>query len=133
MIEIINDYPPNYSDIAAAFKLKGKEIFAYDGKIYSPISTIVPVELIEHEKVHFAQQKNVGLLPWWDKYLKEAEFRLEQELEAHLVEYKIFCRLTKDRNIKAKYMDKMAVRLSSSIYGNMITYSKVLKRLKNGT
>lgn len=128
---IKKEYPPNYDQISKTFKLSGREIFAYDGVIYSPHTIMIPPELVAHEKVHFKQQSLIGVEIWWDLYLKDAQFRLDQELEAHQVEYKTFKQITKDRNEIAKYLHSIAARLSSEMYGKIITQAQAI-RLING-
>ena len=124
------EYPPNYDDIAAVFDLNGREIFAYDGIIYCPGKGVVTYELLAHETVHFQQQIDTGVKIWWDKYLTDTEFRLKQELPAHKGEYIVFLSRHKDRNERARYLDLVASRLSSKLYGNIITKQQALKALK---
>lgn len=131
-VKIINGKPPNYDKIAQTFKLSGREIFAYNNVIYAPGMDKVPPELIAHEMLHFEQQAKVGVKEWWDKYLVDTEFRLHEELEAHQVEYRMFCNFNSDKNHRAKYLDMIAARLSSEMYGKIVTKSQATKLIKNG-
>lgn len=131
MTDIINGYPPIYSVAQATFQLTGREIFAWDGIIYNPGGGSVTEELIAHEEVHFKQQRAVGgPEKWWALYFKSPEFRLEQEIEAHRVEYRVFCRKEKDRNRRAVYLNLIANRLASPMYGNLIKPAEAKRRIK---
>jgi hypothetical protein len=128
---IKNERPPNYDQIAAVFQLNGREIFAYDGVIYAPGKGVITVELLAHETVHFDQQSTEGVEKWWDKYLSDTEFRLDQELPAHRGEYLVFLSRHKDRNERARYLDLVASRLSSNLYGSIISKKQALCRLRS--
>ena len=112
---ISNDFPPNIDQIREAFPLTGNEIFAYDGVIYHPGGGHLTAPLIAHEQVHFAQQGD-DPAGWWDRYIRDVEFRYMEELEAHRKELSVFCKLTKRREHKWKYADQLARRLSSPTY-----------------
>lgn len=126
--EIIVGKPPNFDKIKETFTLSGNEIFAWDGIIYSPDKNI-PRWLIEHEKVHFKQQDGEPE-KWWNKYLVDSEFRLEQEIPAHQVEFKWYCKEVKDRNRRFGKKLELAKRLASDMYGNMTTIHEAMKHLK---
>jgi hypothetical protein len=131
-MNVLNERPPVYDRAAEVFPLKGDEIFAYGDTIYNPSGGYLPEWTIAHEKVHQTQQ---GLDPaaWWDRYLVDEEFRLDQELEAHRVEYLTYCKITKDRELRAKALRAMAKRLSGPMYGKLMTYVQAQKRIRTGT
>jgi hypothetical protein len=98
----------------------------------------MPQDLIEHEKVHLQQQFEYGDADaWWDKYLNDKTFRLEQELEATIVQVKEIWRLpmkVMKKPEKRKYIQWIAKQLSGPMYGFMITYNEALAYLlKHGT
>jgi len=128
---IVVGFPPNIARIKEVFTLRGGEIFAWGGIIYSPSTPVVPVQLIAHEEVHFKQQRGDPRL-WWDHYLADPNFRLRQELEAHQMEYRVFCKSTLDRNRRARYLNTVARRLSGPLYNNLITMAKAMKLIKTG-
>lgn len=131
MHDIRPDFPPNIEEIRKVFPLKGGEIFAWDGIIYHPMLTPLPQWLIEHEECHFAQQDG-DPEGWWERYLKDPEWRYEQELEAHQVEYASYCRNTKDRNARIRYLQLIARRLSSEMYGSVVDFRTAMWRIKGG-
>lgn len=128
MTKIIVGFPPNYDEISAAFPLSGKEIFAWDGTIYSPVKDL-PIWLIKHEEVHFEQQKG-DPEDWWSWYIADSNFRLQQEIPAHKVEYQVYCRHNKDRNQQLKTKIELARRLSSDMYGSMVTMKEAMEYFK---
>ena len=61
---------------------------ALDPNIYHPLS-INPLDypaIIEHEKIHLAQQRKIGKFKWFVKYTTSKNFRFQQELEPIAVE-----------------------------------------------
>lgn len=130
-VEIVHRYPPNIDAIREVFPLSGQEIFAWDGTIFNPAGGRVPDWLVEHEKVHFAQQAG-DPESWWGRYLVDAEWRLTQELEAHIVEYRVFCKSTRDRNKRFFFLADIGKRLASPMYGSLITIGKAMGSIKRG-
>ena len=113
------------------FPLTGREIFAYGDTIYNPLGGAMPIWIIEHEEVRRDQQRK-GVKQWWASYLEDDDFRFNMELEAHQVEYRCFCRHNKDRNDQAKYLFWIAKRLSSKMYGSMITLREAVSLIRKG-
>ncbi len=135
MTEIVIDKPPIYEEAAAVFPLNGREIFAWGDTdtIYNPGGHNIPEYLIEHEKEHFRQHRDYGgSMPWWARYLVDAEFRYEQELEAHQREYRAFCAMYKDRNKRALYLMRIAKRLTSPLYGSVGTAKEARRAIQGG-
>jgi len=120
---ILRAYPPNIDEIDEAFKVKSQPtLYAYGRTIYNPFGIHIPAELRAHEFVHIVRQ---GGEPeeWWRRYIREAEFRLEEELVAHRVEYITFCRTQRDNAIRKEFLDAIARRLSGPLYNNMIDFA----------
>jgi hypothetical protein len=131
-MDIVNEFPPNIDDIKKVFPITGKEIFAYGNTIYNPTGVALPPWLIAHEEVHQAQQAGDPAW-WWGHYLDDPQFRFEQELEAHIEEYRVFCTAPSDRTGRRLYLRNIARRLSSPMYGNMVSYDKARRLIKQGT
>ena len=100
-------------------------VFTYGNTIYT--KNKLPYAILKHEEVHVKQQTEMGKTKWWNKYLEDDQFRFSQELEAHQAEYKAYCEETKDRNKQAIYKQHIALRLSSPLYGKLITTQEALK------
>ena len=130
MTEIRAENPPNIATLRKAFGLTGNEIFAWDGVIYNPGGGGLTRALIEHEKVHFRQQREVGGPEvWWGRFIVDPAWRLEQELEATAVEFKVYSE-DYGRPQRRRYLDMLAGRLSSPMYGRMITRKAAKAQLK---
>src|SRR3990167_9098888 len=83
-VEVVNGYPPIWQKVINAGMKPDPYIVVvtYGKKIYIPSGKGLSDELWEHEKTHVIQQ---GDKPdeWWDKYLVDPKFRLDQETEAY--------------------------------------------------
>ena len=125
-IQIVKTYPPNIAAIRAKFPAVANRrglLFAYGDVLHNPDGVEIANHLIRHELVHVLQQRDVGgPEKWWDLYLADQDFRLRNELTAHIAEYQSFCSGPPPRNRRARYahLDTIAERLSSRIYGYMI-------------
>lgn len=115
--------PPNFDQIAARFpRARAKGIvFAYAPYIYAPShkSEALPPELIAHESVHIARQERMGVEKWWKSYLENDNFRYVEELLAHRAEYNHL--IGQSRHIKRSALKLTANKLSSPIYGGVVT------------
>ena len=63
-------------------------------------------------------------MEWWERYLTDPAWRIEQELPAHKREYQAFCEMRKDRNARARYLRGLAERISGPLYGNAISFNQ---------
>lgn len=130
MERIVRDWPPNIAAIRAKLPVTRSNIFAYDHIIYSPGFSTLPLQLHAHEAVHFVQQDahGGGVEGWWDDYLRSAKFRLAQEIPAHREEYRCLLASAPSRQVrrkvKAKDLNNLAKRLSSPMYGGIITMAQ---------
>lgn len=138
-ISIVTDWPPNISQIRAKLPVTERNIFAYGGVIYNPGGGDLSPELVAHEKVHFAQQRQLngflrrnGAEVWWRRFLADTEFRLQQEVEAHRAEFVEFKRLNKDRNVRVQFLTHIAKRLAAPMYGGLVSV-KIAKALIGGS
>lgn len=124
-IEVVDARPPNFEDIVAVFPQASDPgvIFAYDGRIYAPGAKRVSPEIQEHESVHIARQAGAAKT-WWDRYLADATFRLEEELEAHRVEYCGYCRRHSNRVKQGTALLHIATKLSSPLYGSLVSVAE---------
>ncbi len=131
--------PPMFDVVCAVFGITEKElldrdvIFAYKNEVWNPTGSYVGADRIVHEAVHFKQHENYknGCDGWWWRYLVDAPFRLEQEVEAYQAQYWWAREALRDRNTAAKLLDFIAKALSSEMYGNIITYQEAVRRIKS--
>lgn len=131
-MKILNQFPPNYDEIARRFNLKGaKPIFTFGDIIYNPHDGEITEDLIAHEEVHCKQHESYGIDAWWTRYLDDAEFRLSQEVPAYQAQYKKL--LTMPRDYRRARTKMIVADLSGPMYGNLITKEQALKLItQNG-
>ena len=116
MLEIVIDYPPIYDEIKSVFPMAGRGvIYAWGNKIYNPYNVSIPPQLIEHERVHGRRQGN-DVEGWWRRYLDEKEFRLAEEIAAHIVEMMCLLGPNPNRQMRRQIIRSTAKRLSSPLY-----------------
>lgn len=119
----VRAFPPNYAEIIDAFphvaKAKGP-IFCYGTTVYYTGPEKPDHALMRHEAVHSNRQ---GADPkgWWDRYLRDTQFRFIEELLAHRVEWQAYegCGRSERRFMKRQ----IAERLSGPLYGRMVRYN----------
>lgn len=132
-VRVIYDYPPVWGSVCSTFQIVPRGvIFAYGDCIYNPDKVDLPLFLVEHEKVHFEQQGHTreGAALWWGKFLRDPEFRVSQEVEAYGVQYYEMCKLTGDRNQRAKMLWSLASSLSGPLYNKAITHQEAMRLIK---
>lgn len=105
------------------FDITKRTVFALGEDIYTdyPLSK----DLLVHELVHLRQQAEVGIKEWVYDFLYTPSLRLKYELEA----YKEQIMSIKDRNQRARVWLESSRTISSSLYGNMITYEEAKRQL----
>lgn len=134
-MKIFHTTPPNYPQLCAAFPAlinNPYAIFAYGDTIFYPVGDQLPPYKIAHEEVHGAQQHSVGVEYWWDMYIYDKEFRLDEEIPAHHADYIAFCKEFKDKNEQHRYLAHLANQLASKLYGNIISPLGALTRIRHG-
>lgn len=131
-VSVIREKPAIYDRLKSRFQTidweKGLAI-VFGDKIYAKFP--LPNDVIAHELMHVKQQKEMGAVVWWDKYLEDDEFRLSQEIEAYQAQAKYIREHTEqsNRDWRRMALKRIAQDLSSSIYGNMISYDKACQLL----
>lgn len=154
-MKIIRSHPPNIAEIEAAFPGVSKTLtilYTYGDSIYTTGMGEIPEWIMEHEKVHSQRQYELGQRAvsdhaeigvsledpfgfgakiWWESYIDDPGFRLEEELLAHRVELDVFSRFYPDRNTRRVYLKSIAKRLSSGMYGRMVSFEKAKRLIKN--
>jgi len=133
-VKIINDYPPQWEKIKAAFPgaVASRSVLITIGNvIYNPFNVEMRDDLIEHEKVHMRQQDQYNLNPdqWIEEYLNNPKFRLSVEIEAYREHLKFLHRKIVGKTFK-KAIKHYARALSSTVYGNVCSYEFALEQLR---
>ena len=121
-LEVVDGRPPNYVAIVAVFPgaaLPGV-IFAYADRIYAPGGRTPTPALQAHEQVHCERQDGRPE-PWWERYLVDPAFRLDEELLAHRAEYRAYCARHANRVKQAQALAGIATKLAAPLYGGLIS------------
>lgn len=130
-MNVINAYPPNIEKIRKAFPINKNTVFTYGDTIYAPtVNFKLSPDLQAHEQTHTIQQ---GPDPeaWWDRYISDTQFRLDQEIEAYRNQYRFYCKFVKGRNERFNFLRTIAGDLSSPLYGNLIGFLDATERIKS--
>lgn len=129
--QIIKTVPPNFDEIVAALpNVMGKRgiIFAYAPNIYNPDSVELVPFLMAHEECHIHQQGN-DPGEWWHRYLSDADFRFEQEFEAHIVEARVRMK-DANRATRQRVILETVARLRNPIYGVKVNKNQLISMVK---
>jgi len=130
-----NTKPPCYEDCVKAFgeEAISRAVFTYGSTIFNPGGYDIPDHLAAHESVHGDQQKHDETVAklWWQRYLADPSFRLDQETEAYRSQYKFICEKVKDRNTRYRALHQIATDLSGKMYGNLISFTEAIRRIRD--
>lgn len=131
-MKIVEQYPPNYIQILEAFPNleEHKPIFTYGDNIFNPFKVNITPDLEAHEAVHIKQQ---GTFPeiWWNDYINNPEFRLQQEIEAYGTQLIFLESIITDSKLMEWFWDKITSAISGELYGNMLNYGQAKSKLRH--
>lgn len=128
-MKVVNGKPPIYERAIKAFNISPHAgiLFAWGDTIYATNGVGVSMDLIEHESIHELQQKAMGGPEvWWERYLVDAKWRLEQELEAYGAQVRYMRVNGYNKKKFGKILEKISFDLSGPMYGNVITYKEAV-------
>lgn len=127
--KLLFELPPNFDILDEHFTIdKDSIVVTYHPNVYA--SGPIPHDVLEHEGVHLKQQGEIGVEKWWERYLEDVEFRMEQELEAYRFQWQWLSQNVRDRNMLARHMNRIASDLSGPMYGNMIGYQDAVNKIR---
>ncbi len=129
-LKIIHGKPPNYDAVIEAFPFAKRPgtMFCYGRAIHIPSGGTVSAALQAHETVH-AERQGHDPAGWWARYLVDPQFRFDEELPAHIAEYRWFD--GKPRAERRFMLRQIAARLAGPLYGRMVTVHRA-KQLITG-
>lgn len=134
-MRVVHELPPPkvYNACRKKFGVKFDDgvCWTYGDTIFTKYP-ITDKSLIKHEATHYTQQRKIGVIAWWDKYLADEEFRFSQELEAYQKQYQHYCYFNKNKEQRFLYLRRIATDLSGPMYGNLCTRAEALKLIKDG-
>jgi hypothetical protein len=129
-MRVVEELPPLYPEILKAFPAVArlKPIFSWGATIYNPHRIAIDDGFMVHEGVHAMRQSD-NPEAWWRRYISDAPFRLEEEFLAHLAEYRWRISAARNRHERRALLVQIAARLSSPLYGSMISLRSAKKAL----
>lgn len=125
--------PPVWDSVCLAFGIIPETaIFTYGDKIHNPNMMDLYPHLIEHEKVHMHQQNfnDEDAAIWWGKFLRDPQFRVDQEAQAYAAQYDFICTTIKDRNRRNTIKLELAGILAGPLYHNTVSRSEAVALIK---
>jgi hypothetical protein len=70
------------------------------------------------------------VIAWWERYMRDVKFRYDQELAAHIEEYRRASEIAVNRRQRQYALKDIAHKLASPLYGKMVTPGKAKQLLK---
>lgn len=130
-MNILRECPPLWDEITAAFPFARAPgvIFSWGDRIYNPSGVEISRSLLAHERVHAGRQMG-DVEGWWRRYMADPQFRLEEEIPAHIAELKVCCVVAPSRHDRRAALSGIAHRLASPLYGRLITLDKAESLLR---
>lgn len=130
---IVNEPPPNYDEIVAAIPAAKNYgvFFAFGNRIFNPDNVSLDASLIAHERVHGDRQGD-DPRGWWRRYLDDQQFRFAEELIAHCIEWQHVRDNGGTRNERRAALAMIAKRLSSPLYGSLVSFESAKRMIKEG-
>jgi len=126
-MRILQERPPNFEAVLRRFPCADKlgVLFAWGDVLYVPDGGDPGHELLAHELEHGRRQLAMGVASWWERYLVDRRFLLDEELAAHRAEYAKFCEAyTRGR---ARFLTFIAQRLSGPLYGHPVAFDEACR------
>lgn len=142
---VVVDYPPCFERCCEVFGRANVDrkgvIFSWGDRIYNPGNVGIPRELAAHEAVHGLRQLRYSMSlehdltdeqrteAWWERYLTDPLFRLDEELYAHHAEY---IARKKRHGHEPRVFNAIAERLAGPLYGNLLTVAQAKHAILTG-
>lgn len=133
-IKIVTTRPPIYDNACAAFKCDlSKMVFTYGDTIYNLSGQELPDHLIYHEQVHMEQQNHndADAEIWWGKFLRDSNFRIDQEARAYGKQFQFICDIVKNPIRRNLIISDLGRFLSGPMYGNALPLRKAVNFIRH--
>lgn len=121
--KLSKEIPEVYPQLREYFGVRFEDVLIAYGDTIHCVNDSLPEHCIAHELVHLEQQQTMGVKEWWDKYLIDPTFRLEQEIPAYRAQIAYLKEHTElmPRDERRQWIKKLKNDLCGSMYGNLIT------------
>lgn len=120
--------PPNIDLIKIALPITKENIYCYGDTVYNPSGNEIEKDIYYHEAIHSIQQDKKPEA-WWNRYLTDKHFRLDQELEAYAHQYNFIKKHYPPKAHKPA-LDNLADNLSR-MYNVQINFAQAGSRIRN--
>lgn len=130
---IRDSFPPNYEQIVFALGdvSKHRPVFAYAPDIYNPFKREITKDVEHHELVHI-QRQGIYTSPdvWYNSYLWDKDFRLNEERIAYGEQYVFGCQFVTNAKLRKAFLEHLARELCGDAYGNLCTYQQAEQMIR---
>lgn len=126
--KISKGLPPNIEKIKAVFPYQPNTVFSYGDTVYTQDNENLSPDLLVHEAVH-AKQHGDNPEAWWDKYIADTDFRLEQEIQAYAAQY-AFARKVMPTKKSDHLLQRISEDVSSPQYGTLLTTEQARTKIR---
>jgi len=107
-------------------------VMVYGKTMHKGFKYPIDPDLLVHEEVHVKQHTEYegGPAAWWERYLQDPEFRINQEVEAYRRQYEWLKENEPDRNKRFKILVLCAKNLSGPMYGEAISMQNAMNAIR---
>jgi hypothetical protein len=125
-MKISTNKPPNWSRLTKEFGVHWDSgvIVTYGDTAHTKRVAVMTPDLIAHELVHVIQQKELGPIKWWEKYINDRDFRLSQELEAYTRQAKWIKNTASMPESEKRMRVEHIWKSMATMYKDMVTYKE---------
>ena len=124
--------PPNFEAVRARFPLANRRgvYFCFGDTVYVPWPSGRELDAgnLVHEGVH-SERQGADPFGWWDRYLTDREFRLEEERLAYRAELLFRGQPPCSRPLRRQWVKRISHMLASPLYDLGITVARAKELL----
>lgn len=125
-MRVVTGRPPNYERIVAALGRPVIEVvYCWGEVIFNPSGKPLHPSTLAHERVHSEQQLALGPERWWERYLADQQFRLDQEVPAFQAQWRWLSGHL-DRAGRRAALRQIAGQLSGGTYGHLLSRERAV-------
>lgn len=143
-VKVSTEKPPCYNSVCLAFGIRPEVYFTYGDTIHCVGVPYPSPDIVEHERTHMAQQLAMcgegteptpenyerGAKLWWGRFLRDVDFRVDQEARAYGVQYATICKSTYNRQTRFTALQQLARSLSGPLYDRSIGFMDAMRLIR---
>lgn len=128
-MRISHEPPPLIDRLRAAFAITDQAMFTFGDVVHVPSGVRdLPPDLWIHERIHRRQQ-GANPLAWWERYLADAAWRIEQEAQAYRAQLTTLFAMHADPDERLRHAVALADALASPQYGSAVSFAEAYQRI----